>query len=799
MLHNYFTIAWRNILKHKLFSFINIFGLSVGIAFTLVIAVYVWQESNTNGELRNADNQYIIKSDWKDEGMGYDISTLAGLPQALKRNYPHLVANCYHWDGVSSNVSKGDKAFRENLQVGDSTLIHMYGFKLLHGNAATALNDPFSVVIRADCAIKYFGKTDVVGQTLTIESFTGQKHDFTITGVLAPYRKNSVTNVIEKSNSTMFLPAPAAKFLGRDLDSWANVVVVGMIELKKGVKPVDLTGPMKTLIKENASPQIAANLTPHLVDLKSYYHDDPTVKKMIFTLTCIALFILLMAVINFVNICISRSSQRMKEMGIRKVLGGLRKQLIFQFLTESVLMVLIATLLSLGVYVLTKPFFADLLATEMTGVFAFPAYFYLVLVLFALTIGLIAGLYPALVLSSLKSIDSLKGKRDQVKDNVFFRKALIAFQFTTAAVALIAAIVISNQINLFFGKNLGFDKDYVVYAQLPRDWSKTGVQKMEHIRYQLAQLNQVKSVTLSWEIPDGNNIGYLQAYKMRDNAEHAFASQLLITDNQYAKTYNIPLKAGEFFKPQYVQSDSAQVVINETQSKALGFKYPKDAIGQKFNVQNSQPYTICGVVADFQFGAMTGAVMPMTFVNVNQSTQYRFFSVKLRPGNMQANLTAMQKKWAELLPGAPFEYNFMDDALAKIYKTEIQLKKASYLATGLAIVIVLLGVLGLISLSIQKRTREIGIRKVLGSSIQDIILLFLKDFWGVVVIAGIISCPLGYWLMSKWLESYAYKVSLNAVPFGVAILALLVATTLLIVLQTMRAALTNPVKSLRTE
>jgi putative ABC transport system permease protein len=799
MLQNYLTIAWRNILKHKLFSLINIFGLSVGIAFTLIIAVYVWQESNTNGELRNADNQYIIKSSWKDEGMGYDISTLAALPEALKRNYPNLVANYYHWDGVSSNVSKGDKAFRENLQVGDSSFLKMYGFKLLYGDAATALADPFSAVITEERAIKYFGKADCVGQTLTIESFTGQKHDFKVTGVLAKYRKNSVTDVIEKSHSTVFLPALAAKFLGRDLDSWANVVVVGLIELKQGVKPADLTGPMKTLIKANAPPQIAANLTPSLVNLKSYYRDDATVKKMLFTLTCIALFILLMAVINFVNICISRSSQRMKEMGIRKVLGGLKQQLIGQFLTESVLMVLIATLFSLGIYVLTKTYFAGLLDTEMMGVLAFPYYFYLVLISFALVIGLVAGIYPALVLSSLKSVDSLKGKRDQVKDNVFFRKVLIAFQFTTAAVALIAAIVISAQINLFFGKNLGFDKEYVVYAQLPRDWSKTGVQKMERIRYQLAQLNQVKSATLSWEIPDGNNSGYLRAYKMGGNAEQAFASQLLVTDNQYAKTYNIPLKAGEFFKPEYVQSDSAVVVINETQSKALGFKFAKDAIGQKFNVQGQPVSTICGVVADFQFGAMTGEIMPMTFVNVNQSTLYRFFSVKLKPGNMQASLAALQNKWAELLPGAPFEYNFIDDALAKIYKTEIQLKKASYVATALAIGIVLLGLLGLISLSIAKRTKEIGIRKVLGSSIRDVILLFLKDFLGVVAIAGLISCPLAYWMMSKWLDGYAYKIPLNAVPFSIAVVSLLIITTVLITLQTMKAALANPVKSLRAE
>ncbi|MBC7399279.1 MAG: ABC transporter permease, partial [Mucilaginibacter sp.] len=245
MLHNYFIIAWRNIWKHKLFSLINIFGLSVGIAFTLLIAVYVWQEMSINSELRNTENQYIVQSKWKDPGMGYELTCLAALPEALKRNYPGLVTNYYHWDGVSSNVSKGDKHFRENLQVGDGTFLTTYGFKLLHGDAVTALNDPFSVVITSAGAIKYFGKTNVVGQTLTIESFTGLKHDFTVTGVLDRYRKNSVTDITEQSNSTVFLPAPAAKFLGRDLESWNNVVVVGLLELKKGVKPQDLVKPMK--------------------------------------------------------------------------------------------------------------------------------------------------------------------------------------------------------------------------------------------------------------------------------------------------------------------------------------------------------------------------------------------------------------------------------------------------------------------------------------------------------------------------------------------------------------------------
>ncbi|RFZ95207.1 ABC transporter permease [Mucilaginibacter conchicola] len=802
MLYNYITIAWRNILKNKLFSFINIFGLSVGIAFTMLMAAYVWQEWSVNHDLRNADNQYIIQSKWKDPSQGYELTAIGDLPKALKEQYPNLVANYYHWDGVSSTVSKGDLHFRESLQVGDSTFLSMYGLKMLHGDANTVLNQPFTAVLTEQTAIKYFGKTDIVGQTISIENFSGSKHDFMITGVMAKLAKNSVTNVIETSNSTIFLPGSAAKYMGRNLNGWNNTALVGLLELRDGVKPQDLNGPMRSLIKKNAPENISANLTPYLVPLKSFYLEfgNGAVKKMLYTLSFIALFILLMAIINFVNICISRSSQRMKEMGIRKVLGGLRKQLIWQFLIESVVLVFIATFLAFGLYALAKPYFANMLTAEIGGLFSFPLYFYLFPIAFALLIGLIAGLYPALVLSSLKSVDSLKGKLNQVKDNVYFRKGLVAFQFTTACVVLISAIVISKQINLFFGKNLGYDKDYVVYAQIPRDWSKPGVQKMQDVRYRLSQLPQIKSITMSWEIPDGGASGGMQIYKMTDNPDHAFPATGLLTDNAYAETYGIPMKAGEFFRKQYSQADSALVVINEAQSKALGFKSPDEAIGKQFmSVGVPAPATICGVTADFVFGGMGSKTGPITFMNVNQVPFYRYFSIKLRPGNMEQNLAALQKKWAEVMPGAPFEYNFVDDMLAKMYKTEIQLKKASYLATGLAIIIVLLGVLGLISLSVQKRTKEIGVRKVLGATEKDVVVLFLKDFMTTIAIAAVVACPLAYWMMHTWLNSYAYKVTLTPQPFAIAFASLMILTGILISLQTIKAALANPVKSLRTE
>jgi ABC-type antimicrobial peptide transport system permease subunit len=339
-----------------------------------------------------------------------------------------------------------------------------------------------------------------------------------------------------------------------------------------------------------------------------------------------------------------------------------------------------------------------------------------------------------------------------------------------------------------------------VYSQLPRDWSKNGVRKMESTRMQLAQLPQVSSITLSWEIPDGNNGFNWQIYKPGQDSTETFSSQVLVTDAAYAETYGILLKAGTFFKPLYMDADSAKVVINETQARTLGYNDLNDAIGQKIRAQGvTSPLTICGVVSDFQFGSMQDKILPMTFMNVNWATNYRYFSIKLKPGNIAQSMAGLQKKWSELMPGAPFEYSFMDQALRKMYKTEIQLKKSSYMATGLAMIIVLLGILGLISLSIQKRTKEIGIRKVLGSSVGNVVMLFLKDFLGIILLAGLIASPIAYLMIHKWLNGYAYKINITPVPFMASIGILTLITSILISLQTIRAALANPVKSLRSE
>jgi putative ABC transport system permease protein len=802
MINNYLKIAWRNIVKGRFYSLVNIIGLSVGLAFTLVIGAYVRSELLVNRELKNADNQYIIQSKWNDPNKGNELVTLAPLAQALYDRYPHLIANYYRFDGVSSNVSKGDKRFRESFQIGDSTLLTMFGFSLLHGNPVKAFANPYSVVITEELAKKYFNKTDVTGETVSIENFSGAKHDFMISGVLKSHSKNSVTSLLDDDFNQFYLPVSAEVFFGRDMKPWLNPHIVSYIELQKGANPKVVEKAMKQLIKKNAPALISENLTPYLVPLKAYYLNvnHGLVKKTIYVLSVIAFFILLMAVVNFINMTISHSTTRLKEIGIRKSLGGLKKHLIFQFLTESIVLVFISTLFAVFLYAAGRNYFSSVLGKEIPSLTAFPFFFIFILLTLSILVGFLAGIYPAFVLSSIKSVDSLKGKLTTVKEKIGLRKALVGFQFSIAAIVFIGALIVSQQINFFFSKDLGFNKDYLISAQVPRDWSREGINRMENIRRQLASMPQVRDATLSFVVPDGHNSGSAPIYKAGADSITAISTQLLYVDEYFASTYNIPLASGVFFSQPGAFTDSSTLVINETQARALGWVHAQDAIGKQLRFsETKQIFTVAGVTKDFHFGSMQQEVPPITFMHVGSSNIFRYFSIKLKPSDIKGSLAALEKKWALLLPGAPFEYKFMDDTLKNLYKSEIQLRKASHAATILALIIVMLGVLGLISLSVQKRTKEIGIRKVLGSSVINIIALFMKEFLAVIIIASIIACPLAYLIMQNWLNGYAYRIIITVQPFLISFLFLSVITALLICLQTMKVAHSNPVNNLKTD
>ena len=448
--------------------------------------------------------------------------------------------------------------------------------------------------------------------------------------------------------------------------------------------------------------------------MKEFYlnANQGSVRKLLFTLGGVAVFILLMAVVNFVNITISKARERMREIGVRKVLGGMKIELRTQFYMESLVLVFLSGVLSLIIYYWVEPFFGLIVGKPIMRISEFPGLFMGLALLGMLVLGLVAGTYPAMVLSSIQEVKILDGKLTTGRVNTWFRKGLIAFQFFIAAVVIIAAFIVSAQVQYFFNKDLGYEKAYIISAQVPREWSSEGVDRMLSVRNQFAQLPEVKVVSLGYQIPDGSNPGQSAIYKIGTDSSLAKPTELLYADESYAATYQIPMMAGQFFSENGNIQDTTGIVINESQALALGWTNPSDAINSKLRlVNNSQVFTVKGVIRDYHFGSLHQAIRPAVFFHVRSVNLYRYLSFKLDSENINESLTKLEQKWASLLPGAPFEYTFMDETLTKLYSQEIQLQNAAYTATTLAIIIAFLGVFGLVAISIQQRKREIGIRE----------------------------------------------------------------------------------------
>ncbi|RYF56201.1 MAG: ABC transporter permease, partial [Cytophagaceae bacterium] len=440
----------------RFYALVTLLGLTVGITFLLLIGNYILGELGVNRSLRNAPQQYLIQSRWKEPSMGMDITTLAPIGPTLKERYPNLVANYYRFYGVTAIVSKDQNHFREQIQVGDSTLLSMFGFPLEYGDPSTALLAPNSIVITAALAQKYFGKTDVLRQQLTVQTPVSGKQVFTITGILKELPFNSVTNLLSLPDQ-VFIPMRNVGYFAPEaaMRSWQNQYIPTYVELQPGVTADQLTRPIAQTLATYAPPGFKENLNASLTPLRTLYlkANAGLVEKMVLTLAVIALFILLMAVVNFVNITIGMSATRLREIGVRKVLGGLKKQVIAQFLVEALLLTTGATVLALVGYELFRSTFAALLEKPIPSVLTWSPYAFLTVIVLMVAIGLLAGSYPAFVLSGLPSVDSLKGKLvASVQKGIGLRRALIVFQFTVAILVFVGAVVIDRQVSFFFSK-----------------------------------------------------------------------------------------------------------------------------------------------------------------------------------------------------------------------------------------------------------------------------------------------------------------------------------------------------------
>jgi putative ABC transport system permease protein len=802
MLKSYLLIAVRHLARHRFFSAIMVCCLALGITFAMTIGLYVSNQESVNGGIRDVGNQYMIRSKWKAKGLGMDITTIGPLAKTMKEEYPALVANYYRYNPVGQVVSAGDNFFKEQIAIGDTTLVAMYGFPLLYGDKQNAFPTISSAVITEKTAMKWFGQKNVIGKRFGMQTTTGDFQQFTISAVLKDLPDNSVTSLMG-NRYDVFVPAIGNRNYGggEPLTSWSNPFEVGLIELKPGVRPQDLAVPFRHVLAKYTKDPVTTNLQVELAPLQDYHlkENNGIIQRMVTTLSLIAAFILLMAIINFVNLTIGTSGHRLKEIGLRKVFGSAQKQLVVQFIVEAWLLTLLAALISLGMYQVLIPVFDQVLNTRLVFVADFS--FTEIALLFAgvVLVGFLAGIYPAFILSRYALVQSVKGKLGGANGGQGLRKTLLVVQLTLAIGIFISTLNINKQVAYVFSKDLGYDKEQLlVIDAYPKQWDSVGVVRIEGVRDGLLRLPAVKSASLSWEVPDRTPPATYDLISKPKAGNKRLPIEMIQADESFAKTFGLQIIDGSFFsaRSSYVPG---QIVLNEAAAKALGLT-PRKAAGEIIQLPDGRgQVTVAGVVKDFHYAGLQQTIEPLVFLHVRDTKGYRYLTVKLSSPNMSQAVSQVRAQWKSLLPHAPFEFSFMDDRFEALYRSDLQLKEAAGIATGLNLLIVFLGIFGIVAFTLTKRNKEMAVRKVLGADLKDIIRLFLQDYVGLILLANLIAWPLAYVVTDKWLGSYAYRITQDPVPYLVAGALIFMMAFVLIAAQCWRTARANPVRSLRTD
>jgi putative ABC transport system permease protein len=487
---------------------------------------------------------------------------------------------------------------------------------------------------------------------------------------------------------------------------------------------------------------------------------------------------------------------RLKEIGVRKVIGGLKRQLAFQFLSESVMMTVFAGLCSLLMYAVFQRSFESLFNTSLLSITDFPIVFWGYFFSLIIATGILPGLYPSLLLSSYKTVDSLKGKLKSVRSGSWLSRGLVTVQFTITIFVFICAIVINNQITMFMDSDLGYDKSYILTtSSVPRIYTPEGLNQMEAAKNEFRRLPEIENLSLSYEIPNGNNSGSINLYPEGGDKTKAVPMQYYRADEDFADVFRIGITEGTFIPPKG-EWKLHDIVITEAAATAL-----ERGVGDRVKMKmiDSVTFTIRGIVKDFTQQSMHSARVPLAFMHPRDQLSYRFFSFRLKPGNIQESIAALGKKWHEVFPEDPFDYMFMDDRVAALYKTETQLQKAADIGTGVMAVIVAIGLLGMVSLAVTRRVKEIGVRKVLGASVMSILPLFSIEYVTIIAVSFAFAIPLAWLEVDNWLQGFAFKIELSWWMFAVPGLVLMILALGIISMITRKAAVSNPVDALRTE
>lgn len=799
MLRNYFLIAYRNLLKYKAFASVNIIGLACGFAVCLLLGSYIMAECNVNQDLKNSERQYIIESEWKEAGLGAPMTTYAPLAKELKEQYPQLVANYYRFHGATAVVSISENAFRESVQIGDAGFHRMYGFELLHGNPDKAGMAPDGAVITEQAAVKFFGRSDALNERIRVETSSGGEYkEYRVTGVLKKTNFNSVINILG-DDYNVFLPGEDAARFNADLTNWESIYIVSMLELQPGVTPADLKAPIQQLLDTHAPEAYWDKMTPKLTLLTDYYlSQNEALRSLLLTLTLISLFVLFMAVANFLGSQIGLASRRLKEVGIRKVLGGQQGQISQQFFAESLLQTSLAMVLALTIYQLSQSAFEQFSGREIPGLTEVPVWSWGLIGLLLLLISFVCAVYPITLAAHIPLTSALKNKLQSAgqlyRKGLAPRKVLAAVQLSLAVFILLSTMVISSQVSYFFEADLGYDKERLLVLTLPRDWSEEGLQRITTFRERLEQQGHVRDASVSFEIPNGNFGNRFNFKGSGTNGELEVGMPLFKVDEHYFDTYGVSLREGKTMDPAH---ENIEVVINQAAAEAFGWENP---IGQELWFDPEFKYEVVGVAEDFHIAKLSEKQEPVVFIHPKYFFYtYRYLTVNLEPKQMTEGVEQVRQLWQSSFEAFPFDYAFMDDKLAHIYQAELRLDKATQAATFVVLIILALGIINMTALNITFRTKEIGIRKVLGASMLQLYRRFISDYLLISGLAFMLALPLAYWLLHNWLENFAYRIDVSWWLWMLPLALILFLIVLLVMIQTTKTCLRNPADTLRYE
>lgn len=793
MIKNYFKIAFRNLWRHRWFSFINIAGLAIGITASFLIFLHVKFEMSYDDFHTKGNRIYRLVTDLKTPSNEFRTPITAwAVPPTLEKEFPEVESTVRILKTEMVVREENENYLEKKAIAADSAFFQVFDFDLLNGNPETALKAPFSIVLSETSSKRYFGDEDPLGQTLNIMD---ESYIATVTGVMQDIPENShFTADVVLSMSTF------TQNLNKGVDEeWFSYDAAAYILLKPNIDSDRLEAKFPAFLEKYSgeeSQKAKMYATLFLEPLQDIYlYSDRGGNgggdiKNVYVFGIVSLFILLIACINFINLTTARSVERAKEVGIRKVVGAQKQQLRLQFMGESIITCILALIISLPLLIVALPYFNELAGKVVaSSIFSSPTYL-LLLFCISLIIGIVAGVYPALILSSFQSVSVLKGRFSAGRKGILLRKGLVVSQFTISIVLIIGTIIIYNQTHFMKNQDLGFNKEQMLILD-------TGVHPSQ-LRFQQAvkEIPEVISTSLASSVPSSENESAYSEIENEQGDLQIGTLAIYSVDYNYISQFGLEMLAGRPFSKDFATDSTEAMILNEKAIKEFGYNSPQDALGKKFR-QWGREGKIIGVVKDFHFRSLQEDIQPLSIRIEPEETS--LIAIKVSTQNVKQTLASIEDKWNQFLPAKPFDYFFLNDYFNRQYQREQRFGKLLMIFSMLAIFISCLGLLGLAAYSTIQRRREIGIRKIVGASASGIVSLLSAEFLKLVFIAFLLASPLAWLLMHSWLQNFAYRIYLHWWVFALAGISAMFIAIVTVSFQALKAAIANPVKSLRTE